>query len=55
MYQLLRDIVGYNLSDNYQQYIIYGAVMLAIISLVGFIRIMIDIIRSFWKGGRKNA
>lgn len=50
MYDLLDQIINHNYvqGDSMQQYLIYGSILLAVVSLVGFVRIMIDVIRSFW-------
>lgn len=50
MYDLLDQIINHNYvqGDTMQQYLIYGSILLAVVSLVGFVRIMIDAIRSFW-------
>lgn len=51
MYDLLDQIINHNYvqGDTMQQYLIYGSILLAVVSLVGFVRIMIDAIRSFWR------
>ena len=51
MYDLLEKIINHNYvqNDPMQQYLIYGAILLSVVSLVGFVRIMIDAIRSFWR------
>lgn len=51
MYDLLDQIINHNYvqGDSMQQYLINGSILLAVVSLVGFVRIMIDVIRSFWR------
>lgn len=51
MYDLLEQIINHNYvqGDSMQQYLIYGSILLAVVSLIGFVRIMIDAIRSFWR------
>lgn len=51
MYDLLNQIINHNYvqGDSMQQYLIYGSILLAVVSLIGFVRIMIDAIRSFWR------
>lgn len=51
MYDLLDQIINHNYvqGDAMQQYLIYGSILLAVVTLVGFVRIMIDAIRSFWR------
>lgn len=51
MYDLLEQMINHNYvqGDSMQQYLIYGSILLAVVSLVGFVRIMIDVIRSFWR------
>lgn len=51
MYDLLEQIINHNYvqGDSMQQYLTYGSILLAVVSLVGFVRIMIDAIRSFWR------
>lgn len=51
MYDLLDQIINHNYvqGDSMQQYLIYGSILLAVVSLIGFVRIMIDAIRSFWR------
>ena len=51
MYDLLDQIINHNYvqGDSMQQYLIYGSILLAVVSLIGFVRIMIDAIRSVWR------
>ena len=50
MYDLLEQIINHNYVqyDSMQQYLLNGSILLSVVSLIGFVRIMIDVIRSFW-------
>ena len=53
MYDLLDSLIGHTWQTGVgdQQYLYYGSILLAVISLVGFVRLMIDVVRSFWRRG----
>ena len=54
MYDLLDSLIGHTWQTGAagnQQYLYYGSILLAVISLVGFVRLMIDVVRSFWRRG----
>lgn len=54
MYDILYDIVGhaYQSGDSYQQYFIYGSIVLIIVLTTVFIDRILGIFRHFWRGGK---